>query len=43
MMNVLKGEERSVGQFIELGQESGWKLDSVRHDEMSTFIFSVQN
>jgi len=43
MMNVLKGEERSVGQFIKLGQDSGWKLDSVKHDEMSTFIFSLQN
>ena len=40
MMNLLGGQERTVGQFIELGKATGWKLESVKPGMMASLVFS---
>ncbi|KAF9465682.1 S-adenosyl-L-methionine-dependent methyltransferase [Collybia nuda] len=41
MLNLLNGQGRNVGQFIELGNATGWKLTSVKNDELSIITFSA--
>ncbi|KXN81029.1 Sterigmatocystin 8-O-methyltransferase [Leucoagaricus sp. SymC.cos] len=41
MMNLLNGQGRSIRQFIELGEATGWKLVSARNEEVSIFTFSA--
>jgi hypothetical protein len=40
MLNLFNGKERTVGQFIELGKQSGWKLEHVRPGLMAALVFS---
>ena len=40
MMCLLGGQERTVRQCVELGNASGWKLESVKLTLPATFIFS---
>ncbi|KAF9465738.1 S-adenosyl-L-methionine-dependent methyltransferase [Collybia nuda] len=41
MLNLLNGQGRSIGQFVELGNATGWKLASAKNDELSIFTFSA--
>lgn len=40
MLNITGGQERTLGNFIELGKASGWKFENVKHGIPATFIFS---
>ncbi|KZV63584.1 S-adenosyl-L-methionine-dependent methyltransferase [Peniophora sp. CONT] len=40
MMNLFDGQERTVSQFIELGEATGWKLESVKPGMMAALVFS---
>ncbi|KAF9264340.1 S-adenosyl-L-methionine-dependent methyltransferase [Marasmius fiardii PR-910] len=41
MLNLMNGMERTVGDFVELGNASGWKLESVKPGPLATLIFSA--
>ncbi|KAI0035464.1 S-adenosyl-L-methionine-dependent methyltransferase [Vararia minispora EC-137] len=41
MLNLLNGKERTVGEFIELGKQSGWKLESVKPGMMASIVYSA--
>ncbi|KAI0032886.1 S-adenosyl-L-methionine-dependent methyltransferase [Vararia minispora EC-137] len=41
MLNAFNGKERTVGEFIELGRKSGWKLESLRPGMMAALVFSA--
>ncbi|VDB99932.1 unnamed protein product [Peniophora sp. CBMAI 1063] len=41
MMNLFDGQERTVGQFVELGEATGWKLDKVTPGAMATLVFTT--
>ncbi|KAF9465675.1 S-adenosyl-L-methionine-dependent methyltransferase [Collybia nuda] len=41
MLNLLNGQGRNIRQFIELGEATNWKLESVKNDELSIFTFSA--
>ena len=39
-MHVLfNGQERTISQFIELGEATGWKLEKVVPGKMAAFTF----
>jgi len=40
MLNVAGGQERTLGAFIELGKASGWKFEYVKHELLSSYVFS---
>ncbi|KAL0952687.1 hypothetical protein HGRIS_006926 [Hohenbuehelia grisea] len=40
MMTLLGGRERTIEEFVELGKESGWKLEEVKPGPLATFIYS---
>ena len=39
MMNLLDGQEQTVGQFVELGKATGWQLEDVRPGKMTSLVF----
>lgn len=41
MLNLFNGAGRSIKQFVELGDASGWKLDSARNEELTILTFST--
>jgi len=40
MLCTVGGQERTLGAFIELGKVSGWKFETVKHELISTFLFT---
>ena len=40
MMNLFNGKERTVLEFIELGNATGWKLEDVKPGLMNSLVFS---
>jgi hypothetical protein len=39
MMNLFNGQERTLGEFIDLGKKTGWKLEEVKYERLATLIF----
>ena len=40
MMSMFNGKERTVEDFVELGEQSGWKLGSVVPGKLAALTFS---
>lgn len=43
MMTLFNGQERTVGQFVQLARGTGWELDTVSrspHDALSLLVFN---
>jgi len=40
MMCMLNAQERTLGAFTALGKAAGWKLETVKHELISTFLFT---
>jgi len=41
MLNIFNGKERTISEFIELGNSAGWKLESAKGGIMSSMVFSA--
>jgi hypothetical protein len=41
MLVLLNGKERTVLEFIELGETTGWKLEDVKPGLMNAMVFSA--
>ncbi|KAI0064254.1 S-adenosyl-L-methionine-dependent methyltransferase [Artomyces pyxidatus] len=41
MMILINGEERTLSQFVELGNATGWKLESIKPGMLAALVFSV--
>jgi hypothetical protein len=41
MLNLMNGMERTVAGFVDLGKETGWKLESFKPGPLTVFVFSV--
>ena len=41
MLVLFNGKERTVREFIELGNSTGWKLESVKPGLMNALVFSA--
>lgn len=39
VMTFANGRQRDFGQFVALGEASGWRLEAVKMNELSAFIF----
>ncbi|KAK7040146.1 hypothetical protein VNI00_009952 [Paramarasmius palmivorus] len=41
MLNLMNGMERTVAGFVDLGKETGWKLESFKPGPLTAFVFST--
>ncbi|KAI3622324.1 hypothetical protein WG66_016002 [Moniliophthora roreri] len=41
MLNLMNGMERTMEGFVELGKETGWKLESFKPGPLTAFVFSA--
>ncbi|KAI0064216.1 S-adenosyl-L-methionine-dependent methyltransferase [Artomyces pyxidatus] len=41
MLNMLNGQERTVNQFMALGEATGWKLEDVKPGALGVLVFSA--
>lgn len=41
MLNLFNGKERTVAEFMELGNATGWRLEAAKGGLMTAMVFSA--